>query len=74
MEFEIPYEVSKKHLNLDMGYENIGEEFDVSVNGEYLFTATVGKKGLVRLKQGLEITEILLDAIEMDIPIIATFR
>lgn len=73
-EFEIPYEVSKKHLNLDMGHENIGEEFDVSVNGEYLFTATVGKKGLVRLKQGLEITEILLDAIEMDIPIIATFR
>ncbi len=57
-----------------MGYENIGEEFDVSINGEYLFTATVGKKGLVRLKQGLEITEILLDAIDMDVPIIATFR
>jgi len=73
-EFEIPYEVSRKHLNLDMGYENIGEEFDVSINGEYLFTATVGKKGLVRLKQGLEITEILLDAIDMDVPIIATFR
>ncbi len=32
------------------------------------------KKGLVRLKQGLEITEILLDAIDMDVPIIATFR
>lgn len=73
-EFEIPYEVSKKHLSLDIGYENIGEEFDVSINGEYLFTATVGKKGLVRLKQGLEITEILLDAIDRDVPIMATFR
>ncbi|MBZ9570642.1 PINc/VapC family ATPase [Methanobrevibacter sp. TMH8] len=73
-EFEITYEISNKHLSLNMGYEHIGDEFDVSVNGEYLFTGTVGKKGLVRLKQGLEITDILLDAIDMDVPIMATFR
>jgi len=73
-EFEVLYEISSKHLSLNLGYEHIGDEFDASVNGEYLFTATVGKKGLVRLKQGLEITDILLDAIDMNIPIIAKFK
>lgn len=73
-EFEVPYEISSKHISLNLGYEHVGDEFDISINGEYLFTATVGKKGLVRLKQGLEITDILLDAIDMNIPIIAKFK
>jgi len=73
-ESEIHYEISKTHLILNLGYEHIGEEFDVSVKGEYLFTATVGKNGIVKLKQGLEITEILLDAIDMNIPIVAHFK
>lgn len=73
-DFEVSYEVSSKHLSLNLGYEHIGDEFEILVNGEYLFTGTVGKKGLVRLKQGLEITDIMLDAIDMNVPIIARFK
>jgi len=70
----INYEISKKHLTLNIGYEHIGNEFDILVDGEYLFTGTVGKKGLVKLKLNLAITEILLDAIENNLPIVANFR
>jgi len=73
-EFEVPYEISKKHLSLNFGYEYIGSEVDISVKDEYLFTATIGKKGIIRLKNDLELTDILMDAISMNIPIIARFR
>ncbi|KZX15862.1 type II/IV secretion system protein [Methanobrevibacter cuticularis] len=72
--FEASYEISKSHLILDIGYEHIGEEFDVIVNEEYLFTATVGKKGLIRLKQGLEIVDFLLEAIDLGIPLMVKLR
>ncbi|RBQ24640.1 putative KH and PIN-domain containing protein [Candidatus Methanobinarius endosymbioticus] len=72
--FELTYEISSKHLILNLGYEHIGNEFDVLVKDDYLFTGTVGKKGLVKLKQGLEITDILLDAIDMNIPIVVKFK
>jgi len=70
----ISYDISKKHLSLNLGYEHIGDEFDILIDGEYLFTGTVGKKGIVKLKQDLAITEILLDAIDQDLPIIANFH
>lgn len=73
-DFELIYEISRKHLTLNLGYEHIGDEFDVLVKDDCLFTGTVGKKGLVKLKQGLEITDILLDAIDMNIPIIVKFN
>lgn len=72
--FELTYEISRKHLTLNLGYKHVGDEFDVSINGDYLFTGTVGKKGIVKVKQGLEITDILLDAIDMDIPIVVKFK
>lgn len=72
--FEIPYEVSKKHLTMNFGYEAIGKEFDVFMNDENLFTATVGKKGTIRLKQGLKLTDYILDFIDLNIPIIAKPR
>ncbi|MCL2157673.1 MAG: PINc/VapC family ATPase [Methanobrevibacter sp.] len=73
-EFVIPYEISKNHISLNFGYEHMGKEFDVLANDEYLFTATVGKKGIIRLKKDLELAEIILDAISMNIPIIARLR
>ena len=73
-EFVVPYEVTKKHLNLNFGYEHVGIEFDVLANNEYLFTATVGKKGIIRLKRDLELSDIILDAISMNFPIIARLR
>jgi ATPase len=72
--FEIPIEITKKHLILNIGYEYVGDEFDAIVNDEYLFTATVGKNGIVKLRQGLEITDYLLDAIDTGIPIIAKLK
>ena len=73
-EFVVHYEVTKKHLNLNFGYEHVGIEFDVLANNEYLFTATVGKKGVIRLKRDLELSDIILDAISMNFPIIARLR
>jgi ATPase len=73
-EFEIPYEISRNHLSLNFGYEYTGSEFDVLTNDEYLFTATVGKKGIIRLKKDLELVDILFDAITRNIPIIARLR
>lgn len=73
-EFEVPYEISKKHLTLNFGNEYIGSEVDILANDEYLFTATIGKKGIIRLKRDLELADILLDAISMNIPIIARLR
>lgn len=73
-EFEVPYEISKKHLTLNFGHEYTGSEFDVLANDEYLFTATVGKKGMIRLKKDLDLTDILLEAISMNIPIIGKLR
>ncbi|MDR2967492.1 MAG: PINc/VapC family ATPase [Methanobacteriaceae archaeon] len=73
-EFEVPYEISKKHLSLNFGHEYIGSEFDVLANDEYLFTATVGKKGIIRMRKDLELADILFDAISMNFPIIARLR
>ena len=73
-EFELPYDLSKNHLSLNFPHECMGSEFDVLANDEYLFTATVGKKGIIKLKRDLELTDILMDAISMDFPIIARLR
>ena len=73
-EFQISHEISKQFLSLNFGSQHVGSEFDVLANDEYLFTATVGKKAMIRLRRDLELTDILLDAISMNIPIIAKLR
>ena len=62
---------TKKQLILDLGKSNGMQNFDIFVGGEYLLTATTSRKGEIKIKRGIELSDILLDAIEMGFEIIA---
>ena len=70
-EFEVDIIHTKKQLILDLGKENGSQNFDVLVGGEYLLTATTSRKGEIKIKRGIELSEILVDAIEMGLSITA---
>ncbi|WP_413826879.1 PINc/VapC family ATPase [Methanobrevibacter sp. UBA313] len=73
-DLRVPCQVNKKGVNLEFPKDNTGSSFDIFVGDDYLFTATVGKSGLIRLRRGLELTDILLDAIDENIGIFARRR
>ncbi|MDD2643552.1 MAG: PINc/VapC family ATPase [Methanobacteriaceae archaeon] len=73
-DLRIPCQVNKKGVNLEFPKDSTGSSFDIFVGDDYLFTATVGKSGLIRLRRGLELTDILLDAIDENIGIFARRR
>jgi ATPase len=62
---------TKKQLILDLGKVNGTQNFDIFVGGEYLLTATTSRKGEIKIKRGIELSDILLDAIEMGLDITA---
>ena len=68
-EFDIIH--TKKQLILDLGRENGRSNFDVLIDGEYLLTATTSKKGEIKIKNGIELSDMILDAIEMGLKITA---
>ena len=70
-EFEVDIIHTKKQLILDLGKENGSQNFDVVVGGEYLLTATTSRKGEIKIKRGIELSDILVDAIEMGLSITA---
>ncbi len=45
--------------------------FDIYVASEYLLTATTSRKGEIKIKKGIELSDILLAAIEMGLEITA---
>ena len=53
-----------KQLILDMGRSNDGENFDVYINDDYILTATTSKKGEIKIKKGIELSDLINDAIE----------
>lgn len=55
---------TNKQIILDMGKSNDGENFDVYINEDYLLTATTSKKGEIKIKKGIELSDIILDAAE----------
>lgn len=55
---------TKKQIILDMGKSNDGENFDVFIDNKYLLTATTSKKGEIKIKKGIELSDIILDASE----------
>ncbi len=73
-DFRVPYQVSRKGINLEFPRDMVGRGFDILAGDEYLFTATVGKSGLIRLRRGLELTDILLDAVDENVGIFARRR
>ena len=69
--FEIDIVHTRKQLILDLGKDNGRQNFDIYINGEYLLTATTSKKGEIKLKKGIELSDFLLEAVEMGLEITA---
>ncbi len=71
---QVPVDVSGNYVVLEFGKDSIGVSYDILVGDEYLFTATVGKKGTIRIKKDIELAEMILEAIRKGIPIKARLR
>ena len=69
--FEIDITHTRKQMILELGRENGRQNFDILIDGEYLLTATTSKKGEIKIKNGIELSDIILDAIEMGLEITA---
>ena len=69
--FEIDITHTNKQLILELGKENGRKNFDILINGDYLLTATTSKKGEVKLKKGTELSDFIIEAIEMGLEISA---
>ncbi|MCC7553864.1 MAG: PINc/VapC family ATPase [Methanobacteriaceae archaeon] len=70
-QFEVDVIETKKQVILDIGKANHGENFDVFIDGDYLLTATTSRNGEIKIKKGVALSEIILDAVEMDLKITA---
>ncbi|MFM5881840.1 ATPase, PilT family [Methanobrevibacter gottschalkii] len=72
---ETPIEVDIVHTNkqiiLDLGREKVRKNFDLFIGGEYLLTATTSKKGEIKIKRGIELSDFIIEAIEMGLEITA---
>ncbi|WP_455644672.1 ATPase, T2SS/T4P/T4SS family [Methanosphaera sp.] len=66
--------VSGNYLSLNFNKEDIGASYDIIVEEEYLFTATVGKKANIRLKKDIEMAEIIIKAMKKNEPVYARLR
>ena len=69
--FEIDILHTKKQLILDLGRENGRSNFDILIGGEYLLTATTSKKGEIRIRKGIDLSDYIIEAIEMGLEITA---
>ena len=69
--FEVDIVHTKKQLILDLGKDNGRKNFDVLIENEYLLTATTSKKGEIKIKRGIELSDIIIEAIEMGLEITA---
>ena len=69
--FEIDIIHTKKQLILDLGRENGRSNFDILIGGEYLLTATTSKKGEIRIRRNIELSDYIIEAIEMGLEITA---
>ncbi len=70
----VDVELSGNYIVLNFGKNAIGTPFDILVADDYLFTATVGKKGNIKIKKDIELANIILDALKMEVPIMARLR
>lgn len=71
---EVPVHVSGNYVVLEFGKDSIGVSYDILVGDEYLFTATVGKKGTIKIKKDIELAEMILEASKEGMPIRARVR
>jgi len=72
--FPVDTEISGNYVVLIFRKDTVGTPFDILVENEYLFTATVGKKGNIKIKKDIELATIIINAMKKDIPIYARIR
>ncbi len=70
----VEVDLAGNYVVLQFGKESVGTPFDIMVNNDYLFTATVGKKGHIKIKKDIELAEIILEALQKNEPIGARVR
>lgn len=73
-EFDVYVEIAGNYVILNLGRDAIGKSFDIMVEDKYLFTATVGKKGTIRVRKDIELADVIIDALKRDLPIRARVR
>lgn len=71
---EVPVELAGNYVVLNFGRDAVGVSFDIMVEDEYLFTATVGKKGTIKLRRDIELADIIMEAVKHNIPVRARVR
>ena len=69
--FEIDITHTRNQLILELGKDNVRDNFDIYINGEYLLTATTSKKGEIKIKKGIDLSDFIIEAIEMGLEITA---
>lgn len=70
----VDVELAGNYVVLNFDKRFVGTPFDILVDDDYLFTATVGKKGNIKIKKDIELANIILDALKTDRPIMARIR
>ncbi len=69
--FEVDIIHTKKQLILELGRDNSRKNFDIHIDDEYLLTATTSKKGEIKIKRGIELSDYIIEAIQMGLKITA---
>jgi len=72
--FPVETELSGNYVILNFKKQTIGTPFDILVDEEYIFTATVGKKGNIKIKKDIELATIIINAMKRKIPVYARIR
>jgi len=70
----VDVEIAGNYVVLNFDKEFVGTPFDILVDEDYLFTATVGKKGNIKIKKDIELANIILGALKQNRPILARLR
>ncbi|MFB6254545.1 MAG: PINc/VapC family ATPase [Halobacteriaceae archaeon] len=66
---QVAPDITGRHIILPLDENKAGETVEIRANGEYLFTATVGRNGDIKVSRGSAIAEELEDAIDKELPI-----
>ncbi len=70
----VDVELAGNYVILNFSKDVVGTPFDILVDEDYLFTATVGKKGTIKIKKDIELAEIILNAKKKNVLIQARIR
>ncbi len=68
---EVDITHTRKQMILELGKENGRQNFDILIDGAYLLTATTSKKGEIKIRNGIELSDFILEAVEMGFEITA---